>query len=298
MTETKTTDKIVSLPYLLTEHMLTITAPDGSAKSIDCGHPNFDTVMSAVRENRWEDALREIDVKETLAEMDGFEVRDGRVYVRDRELPTRMGAYLLNVINQRLSVEPLLKFWDKLEDNPSYRAVQALFEFLEANQHPLAEDGCFIAYKGVNADWKDCHTGKIDNSIGTTVKMPRNQVNEDPNQTCSYGLHVGNHEAAQRYWGGSGHLLVVKINPRDVVAIPHDYGEAKMRVCEYTVLQETREHVNDCPVYTPPDSPEDDSDDDESVCDECGCVDCVCDEEPDDSCPGCGASCEANCVCE
>lgn len=31
-------------------------------------------------------------------------------------------------------------------------------------------------------------------------------------------------------------LLEVKIHPKDVVAIPTDYNQQKMRVCEYTVL--------------------------------------------------------------
>lgn len=305
MTEINTNEKIVSLPYLLTENMLTITAPDGSAKCMDANHPNFQTVLLAVREGRWEDALREIDVKEVLAETEGFDIRNGKVYVNERELPTRLGSYVINIVSMRMSLDPLLKFWDNLDENPSNRAVERLFEFLEQNQHPLTEDGCFIAYKGVRDDWTDCHTGKIDNSIGNVVKMPRNRVNENPNETCSYGLHVGNHEAARRYWGSSGHLLVVKVNPRDVVAIPFDYGEAKMRICEYTVLQETDKdkHLNDTPVYTPPtppEEPESDDDDDDveddwnvnDECSECGCVDCIC-----DNCSECGASCEANCIC-
>jgi len=288
--EIKSNEKIVSLPYLLTETQITVTAPDGSTKCMDRAHSNFETVLRAVRENRWEDVLREIDVKEIINDMEGFDVRNDRVYIRDRELPSALGAYLLKIIELKMDSAPVLAFWDNLvgtpgnPGNPSYRAVNELFGFLEANRHPLTEDGCFIGYKGVNSDWTDCHTGEIDNSIGATVHMDRSLVNEDPKQTCSRGLHIGNHEAAKRYWGGTGHLLVVKVNPRDVVAVPYDYHEAKMRVCEYTVLQETDRHLNDTPVYssTEPDEVENEDDGD----DDCS-----------DNCPACGASCEANCVC-
>jgi hypothetical protein len=32
--------------------------------------------------------------------------------------------------------------------------------------------------------------------------------------------------------------VVVKVNPADVIAVPNDYGNAKMRVCQMEVLRE------------------------------------------------------------
>ncbi|KKL77279.1 hypothetical protein LCGC14_2036440, partial [marine sediment metagenome] len=47
--------------------------------------------------------------------------------------------------------------------------------------------------------------------------------------------------------GGGGRTVIVEINPRDVVAIPVDYGNAKGRCCRYTVVGEIEtgkdEHV-------------------------------------------------------
>jgi Ran GTPase-activating protein (RanGAP) involved in mRNA processing and transport len=41
-------------------------------------------------------------------------------------------------------------------------------------------------------------------------------------------------------------MLEVKVNPRDVVAVPVDYNNAKMRVCEYVVLSVvTNENTDD-----------------------------------------------------
>jgi hypothetical protein len=33
--------------------------------------------------------------------------------------------------------------------------------------------------------------------------------------------------------------LEVKVSPQDVVAVPPDYSQQKMRVCRYTVLRQT-----------------------------------------------------------
>lgn len=65
--------------------------------------------------------------------------------------------------------------------------------------------------------------------------MPRNQVNEDSSQTCSYGLHVANFEYATNFYS-DGVMLECEVNPADVVSIPTDYNQSKMRVCRYKVL--------------------------------------------------------------
>ena len=69
--------------------------------------------------------------------------------------------------------------------------------------------------------------------------MDRDKVDPDSNQTCSTGLHAAAFEYADgMYQGGSGILVEVKINPENVVAVPTDYNEQKMRVCEYIVIRE------------------------------------------------------------
>jgi len=52
-------------------------------------------------------------------------------------------------------------------------------------------------------------------------------------------LHVCADEYLQGYANHSeARTLVVEVNPAHVVAVPYDYNFAKMRVCEYTVLNE------------------------------------------------------------
>jgi len=88
----------------------------------------------------------------------------------------------------------------------------------------------------VRSDFTDCHTGKFDNSPGQVVTMPRNEVNEDKDQTCSSGLHFCSLSYLSSFYGDK--VVILKINPRDVVSIPSDYNNAKGRCCRYEVIEE------------------------------------------------------------
>ena len=95
-----------------------------------------------------------------------------------------------------------------------------------------------MAYKAVRSDFKDIHSGTFDNSVGQTVSMPRNAVDDDKNRTCSAGLHFCSFEYLPHFAHANGHVVLVKINPRDVVAIPADYNDTKGRTCRYEVTGE------------------------------------------------------------
>ena len=75
----------------------------------------------------------------------------------------------------------------------------------------------------------DSYTKTMDIKLGDTVSMPRIDCNPDPTVTCSTGLHVGSMD----YVGGSDLILNCLISPEDVVSIPKDYNNTKMRCCKY-----------------------------------------------------------------
>lgn len=130
----------------------------------------------------------------------------------------------------------MIAFFENLILNPSESAVKELFLFLEANELPLTDDGCFLAYKRVRDDYKDCYSGTFDNSIGSTVSMKREDVNPNRHDTCSTGLHFCSKDYLKSFYGA--HIMVLKINPKDVVSIPSDYNNAKGRCCRYEVIGE------------------------------------------------------------
>ena len=121
--------------------------------------------------------------------------------------------------------------------NPSRRAVNELYKFLEHGQMPITPDGNFLGYKSVNTNFKDWNTGKYDNSVGKVLSMPRNEVCDDPTQGCSYGFHVGTLDYAKCF-NSSGRMVIVEVDPADVVSVPHDCNNQKLRTAKYTVVAE------------------------------------------------------------
>jgi hypothetical protein len=125
-------------------------------------------------------------------------------------------------------------------ENPSMQSQKELYDFLEHEHLPITEDGHFLAYKAVRNDYKDKYRGTFDNSVGQVVKMQRAKVDDDRARGCSDGLHAG----ALNYVAGYGsvesgdRIVIVKINPRDVVSVPSDCNCEKLRTCRYEVVGE------------------------------------------------------------
>lgn len=176
----------------------------------------------------------------TLSNLDDERVTiDGRTVLFDGEgVPSALTWKLLTVAREGLDLKPWKRFVVRLFQNPNRAAQAELNEFLEAGNLPITEDGCFLAYKRVRHDYSDCHSGKFDNSVGQVVEMPRSDVDGDRTRTCSRGLHFCSQEYLKHFYGGSGRIVVVKVDPADVVSIPIDYNYTKGRTWRYEVVGE------------------------------------------------------------
>jgi hypothetical protein len=183
-------------------------------------------------------AEEKVKAQLTIESTDGFRLTNGVVYFNDQPVNNHLTRTIVTLAEAGKAIAPLKNFFINLRDNPSYRAVQDLYRFLEVGGMPITEDGHFLAYKAVRSNFMDIRSGTFDNSVGAVVQMPRNEVDENPEVTCSSGLHVCSYEYLPNFVHADGHVVVVKINPADVVAIPTDYNNSKMRVCKYEVLQE------------------------------------------------------------
>ena len=196
---------------------------------------------------------------------EGVVITDETILIDGEEISSSLADQIRRHYEDDLPIEPLVKFVQKVRLNPSYRIRNQLWLFIEASQNSggftLAEDGDILAYKKVRADYKDIHSGTFDNSVGKVVEMERKNVDDDPNNTCSSGLHFCAYSYLSSY-GASGddRVMLVKVNPADVVSIPTDYHNAKARCCRYEVVQEI-EHIISQPVYSDYDCGEDVTDD-------------------------------------
>lgn len=167
-----------------------------------------------------------------------LEIRQGVLYFNNEPVNRLIGERMLQALDEGFNLLPYYRFLQRLEKNPDYRVHEHLYPFLEHGKCPLTEDGCFLTYKAVRQDYLDIHSGTIRNQIGDRPKMPRHKVNPDPDETCSYGLHVCSFDYLPYFSHAEGHVMVCKVDPADVVAIPRDYNNTKMRVCQYEVVAE------------------------------------------------------------
>jgi hypothetical protein len=144
----------------------------------------------------------------------------------------------------------MASFMENLMSNSSKRAVDELYGFLEKNNLPITPDGHFLAYKRVRDNYFDVHSGTMDNSVGKIVEMERNEVDDNKDRTCSAGLHFCSHSYLGHF--GGDRVVIVKINPRDVVSIPSDYNDSKGRACRYEVIGEVGNNPDDGTEFTKP----------------------------------------------
>lgn len=137
------------------------------------------------------------------------------------------------------SLLPILKFWYKLDENPSKNSREQLYRFITSNNIPITEDGDIVMEKGIkeNRDGVlvDVYSERVDNSIGRVITMDRNKVEDNPNKTCSAGLHCAPPDYV-RQWYSDKVIVKVLVNPVDVVSVPVDYDSRKVRVCKYQVI--------------------------------------------------------------
>ena len=202
--------------------------------TISRGDVRYPKIIDAIRAGTLEEIPSLLDTDTVLSKF-GLTLVNGILNLNGEALPETLSDRVLRLIEENLPIDILVKFWTNLKSNPSFNSRKMLYKFLEHNGHPLTEDGCFIAYRGVNEDFKDVHTNTFDNSPNSVCKIDRTQVDDNPNNTCSHGLHVASFDYAKDF---GQRLVEVKVNPKDVVCVPVDYNGTKMRVCEFQVLAE------------------------------------------------------------
>ncbi len=236
---------------ITTNYLSVMNLETGEVTKLLKDHPKFTEAMDACRRNDFE-AVAKLSVKNVINAFaaktndNTVTVVDGAVWYnadgQKIELHNAMTTRVLAMIRDGFDPSPLVAFMNNLMQNPSKASVDELYLFLEATELPITSDGCFIAYKMVNDDYTSIHDSKFMNKPDTVVSMPRNMVDDNRSRTCSQGLHFCSRKYLPHYGTGSGtRLLLVKINPADVVSIPSDYNNAKGRASKYLIWKDITE---------------------------------------------------------
>lgn len=196
-------------------------------------------LLSGIHELEFIESI--VNVRDMIERASKGEVKifGSEVYYRNKPIRNSLTERLVSMLDKGYDIGPWIAFMDNVMQNPSEDSRNRLFDFLEKNNSPFTEDGHFLAFKRVAGDFLDLYTHTMDNSPGKIVEMERERVNADNSVTCSHGLHVAASIYLNSYASADGNKTIVcKVNPRDVVAVPPDYNETKMRVCRYEVLSE------------------------------------------------------------
>jgi hypothetical protein len=233
-------------PFVLNGNNLSIFLK-GKPYSINSAHLNFKKIVAGLKSGLDEDDLAgliQTDLKKEIAKAVGVEFKeDGMVLMDGEPVSDALTVRYRFMVENNFPLEGFKRFVRNLARNPSGDRRKDLYGFLEACTLPITDDGCFLAYKKVNGNYTDCYSGTFDNHVGKTVEMPREKVDSNRNETCSTGLHVCSRSYLRCYSGDR--VVVVKVNPKDVVSVPADYGNAKMRVCRYEVISELKSEDSD-----------------------------------------------------
>jgi hypothetical protein len=256
----------MTFPYIIKQDSVTMFIK-GSGRTVASDHVNFSKIVAALEAgcDSAEEMMTLIDVVKAIGAVREtpqvanesnrdvvFDVASGTLKYRGYPL----SGYIANKATELYkagSEKPLqrfLAFLENLYKNPRSSIAERLYRFLEVGNMPITEDGHFLAYKKIRNDWKDHHTGTMDNSVGKVIEMPRVLVNDKDTDTCASGLHFCSYSYLGGFGGSDSRIVVMKINPADVVSIPVDYNDTKGRCCKYEVLSEITDAAKQGPVLS------------------------------------------------
>lgn len=231
----------MSVPFMWVDGNLTLVLNNRTYQVLP-DHINYKMILEALPTATADELLDIVDVEKAVATFsDGLvEIKNGQVTYEGEVVHGSISKRILEFMSKGLPFQPLVNFLNNLMENPSMQSQKELYDFLEHEHLPITEDGHFLAYKAVRNDYMDKYRGTFDNRVGKICKMQRAKVDDDRARGCSNGLHAG----ALNYVAGYGsvesgdRIVIVKINPRDVVSVPSDCNYEKLRTCQYEVVGE------------------------------------------------------------
>ena len=283
---------------LVPNRNLTVVTSDFKVITIAADNPNWKAILECIRQDDEAGVVRLMSIKRTVedfgtgvANRGNIEVRGNEVFYRTEKLYGEDVDRILGFIGEGIEPVGMVNFLERKLKNPSKRSVDSLYHFLENKGMPITPRGTFLGYKGLMGDYASRNTGAeplisgtrltngaIDNHVGQAPRMDRRFVCDDFNQGCGPGLHVGSLEYAIGWAGGEGRVVIVEVDPADVVSVPTE-EHTKLRACAYTVVGEYTEKLPN--VFTDefvrPDG--ETVDEDEPICENCGFTEDDCDCE-------------------
>lgn len=255
----------MSFPYIIQGDTIMIVV-DNKPHNVNRTHPAYQKVLDAIKSGDDATVRDLIEPKTAVLKFaqGNVTIEGGRLFWKHREMHSGLATRMLQMLGEGFDIQPMAAFMENLMQNPSKRAIDELYGFLEVGQLPITPDGHFLAYKKVRDDFYDVYSGTVLNAPAhkmtqeqrwsmpvvsnhddrvtvfindsglTEITMDRSLVDDDKDRTCSNGLHFCSRDYLTSF--GGSQIVILKINPADVVSIPSDYNNTKGRTCRYQVL--------------------------------------------------------------
>lgn len=227
---------------IVTKKSVTMIA-DAKTLVIPSTNPSYEKVVLSIQKGDYDKALSLMSAAIAVREFSEgeIEIRDnGRtLWYRGEKVEAVLTQRIRQSIESGESWSAYRNFLVRLMQNPTKHSVDQLFRFLQ-HRLPITTKGTFLAYKYLAENYKDVHTGTILNEIGTFVSMKREDVCHDPHTGCAAGLHAGALPYVTGYGRGQ-RVVIVEIDPADVVSVPTENNSMKIRVARYRVLWDWNE---------------------------------------------------------
>ena len=225
--------------YFKDNKQLTVHFANGDVAVWSVTNPEMPHILELCKNAKWGEieTLNNINKaimnsKNVIVEKDTIKI-DG-VSVSNTNTPIMKFIKILQekgVVDSEINrIKPFL---ENMFKNPFIDAVHEIYDYCKAMDFEITDDGYFLAYKKVRKDLGSIFDkGKTKHKIGeyTEVKM----YDTERTNVCSKGLHFCSKSYLQYYPGEV--IIIVKVNPMDVVSIPVDYNFAKGRCRKYLVV--------------------------------------------------------------
>jgi len=217
----------------------------GRPRNVSSDNPAFKKILQAIIDV-------DVTALESLCDIPGFvalvtkgdvKISEDEVRFRDQKVPDYLATRIIAYMNDGLPIDPICKFAEKLMGNVTEDVREDMYRWLEKGNMPIYSDGDFLAYKVVRSDFNSIHSGPegpVFQGVGEVVTLDREKCDANRDVTCSSGLHFCSYDYLPHFGGMNNdrnRVIIVKINPADVVAIPTDYNLTKGRCCRFEVME-------------------------------------------------------------
>ena len=231
--------------YFKSEDKISVVTADGSVCEWTFTNPQFQKICDMAEAENWIEIERFTQTEKKVLKSDKLNLnKEGNLEVTDRKGKFEVDSsdkfvQLCNILKQNGSTDetlkPVIPFLKKVAENFYINATHELYDYCRNMDFSITPNGNILAFKAVNRNMKAKYDNKTEYKLNEYTSTDVFDTNRD--EYCSQGLHF----CARNYLGGFADtndiILILEIDPRDIVSIPSDNHFTKGRCKKCKVVK-------------------------------------------------------------